>query len=400
MSDENLILRVASRGDGVTADGRYVTGAAPGDRIAEDGGLIHGDRHQEPPCQHSPLCGGCQLQHLDEEALSDFVRERAVQALATQGVEAAEIMPTYLSTAKSRRRAALRAMWVGKEFHLGFSTQKSHRIIDLQQCEVMTPELFSLLSPLRDFLRNHTAKRDSLQIKMAMAEQGIDLLIENWVAEGLELHEALTKFASDNGLARLSIDEGYGPTPFWEPEPVTVKLGNISVTYPPFGFIQAAADAEAALISAVQSIVGEAAQVADLFSGLGTFSFCFKLDQKVYAAEADRQAVQALQAAANTSDHQVFSEHRDLFRRPLTSQQLHKFGAVILDPPRAGAKEQSAQLAQSDAQKIAYVSCNPNSFARDAKTLVAGGYRLNRLWTMGQFRWSTHIEMVGEFLKE
>ena len=397
--NDNVIVRVAARGDGVTEDGRYIAHAAPGDELREDGGLTHGPRHQEPACKHFPLCGGCQLQHLDEAALEDFVRDRVVHALSTHGVEAAEVMPVHLSPPKSRRRVALRAAWTGKEFHFGFSTEKSHRIIDLQQCEVMTPELFSLAGNLRIFLKEHMQKYCHVQIKMAMTGQGIDLLIENWVAEGLELHEAISEFAGQNGVARLSLDEGYGPTPFWEPEPVTVPLGDVSVAYPPFAFLQATMDGEEKLVEAVKAITSEAKNVADLFCGLGTFALSMADEQKTYAAEADQQAILALKTAANMTGRALFTEHRDLFRRPLTAEELNKFGAVILDPPRAGAKDQIEQLAASSVPRIAYVSCNPNSFARDAKTLEAGGYKLQRLWPVGQFRWATHVEMVGEFLK-
>jgi len=399
MNEDNEIIRVAARGDGVTADGRYVALAAPGDRIAPDGGLEHGPRHQEPPCQHFPLCGGCQLQHLDEDALGDFVTGRAVHALASQKIEAAKVMPVHLSPAHSRRRVALRAGWTGKHFNLGFSTEKSHRLIDLAQCDVMAPPLFALTVPLREFLKKHLSRRDQIQIKMALIDQGVDLLIENWVAEGLELHEALTKFATEHNLARLSIDEGFGPTPFFEPEPVTATLGGIPVAYPPHAFMQATADGEAALVSAVSDILGDTGKVADLFSGLGTFALAVVAERKVYAAEASRDIIAALKTAANGAGRQLFTEHRDLFRRPLTAAELNKFGAIILDPPRAGAKEQITQIAASDVPKVASVSCNPNSFARDAKILSAGGYRLNRLWSVGQFRWATHIEMVGEFLK-
>lgn len=400
MTDDNLIIRVAARGDGVTADGRYVKHAAPGDRIAGDGGLEHGPRHQTPPCQHFPLCGGCQLQHLDEEALADFVQGRALHALASQQIEPVQPMPVHLSPPNSRRRAALRAGWTGKHFQIGFSTEKSHRVIDLQQCEIMAPKLFGLIEPLRAFLKQHVARRESLQVKMALVDQGVDMLFENWVAEGLPLHEALTAFSSEHGLARLCIDEGYGPTPFWEPEPVTVALGGVPVAYPPFAFLQATCDGENALLEAVKAIVGDSGEIADLFAGLGTFALALAKDSKVYAAEAERDAIEALKTAANSHGRPVVTEHRDLYRRPVSTAEADRFDCIILDPPRAGAKDQILQLAASSVPRIAYVSCNPNSFARDAKILCGGGYRLERLWCIGQFRWATHIEMVGEFLKD
>lgn len=139
--------------------------------------------------------------------------------------------------------------------------------------------------------------------------------------------------------------------------------------------------------------------VADLFAGLGTFALSLDGSRKIYAAEADLEPITGLKQAAAHAQRQIFTEHRDLFRRPLSAEELNKFDAVILDPPRAGAKEQSAHLAVSNVGKIAYVSCNPASFARDARRLVDGGYELLRIWPVGQFRWSSHVEMVGEFAR-
>lgn len=399
MSKPDEILRVAARGDGVTADGRFVAYAAPGDMLDPAGGLIHGQHHVVPVCRHFPLCGGCQLQHIDDESLAKFIEDRVAHALSTQLVTPLEIMPAHLSPPGSRRRVAVRSAWAGKQFQLGFSTEKSHRIIDLQQCDVMAPELFALIEPLRNFLNPLIERRRDVQIKLATVDQGVDVLIENWIARNLSDHEALSEFAQTHKLARLSLDEGYGPVSFWEPEPVTVTLGGVNVAYPPYGFLQATTDGEAALVGAVQKIIGSAKTVADLFAGLGTFALSVAQGRKVYAAEADREPISALKAASSRAGLAIFAEHRDLFRRPLTAAELNKFEAVIIDPPRAGAKDQVAQLAESHVANIAYVSCNPASFARDAKALVAGGYRLTRIWPIGQFRWSTHIELVGHFTR-
>jgi 23S rRNA (uracil1939-C5)-methyltransferase len=399
MTVSNEVIRVAARGDGVTADGRYVAHAAPGDLLDPLGGLIHGPHHATPPCRHFPLCGGCQLQHLDEDSLRTFIAGRVTHALATQQVDIGEVMPVHLSPPTSRRRVAVRSAWAGKQLHLGFSTEKSHRIIDLQQCDVMAPQLFALLNPLRALIAPRLNRARQVQIKLAVVDQGVDVLIENWIANDLDTHEALSEFAKTYHLARLSLDEGYGPVPFWEPEPVTISLGGVAVAYPPYGFLQATCDGEAALIAAVHEITSGKSLIADLFAGLGTFALSFGTGVKVYAGEADREAITGLKAAAGRAGRSIFAEHRDLFRRPLSAGELNKFQAVILDPPRAGAKEQVAQLAASDVGDVAYVSCNPASFARDAKTLVAAGYRLQRIWPIGQFRWSTHIELVGQFTR-
>jgi 23S rRNA (uracil1939-C5)-methyltransferase len=309
-------------------------------------------------------------------------------------------MPVHLSPPRTRRRIAVRSAWAGKQFQLGFSIEKSHRIIDLRQCDVMVPELFALLEPLRRLLGPRVNRTRQMQVKLALVDQGADVLIENWIADDLDTHEALSAFSREHGLARLSLDEGYGPVPFWEPEPVTISLGHVPVPYPPYGFLQATRDGEAALVSAVRTILGNRALVADLFAGLGTFALSLDPSTKIYAAEADREPIVALKAAAGRAGRQIFTEHRDLFRSPLQAQELNRFQAVILDPPRAGAKEQVAALAASAVPDIAYVSCNPASFARDAKMLADGGYRLIRVWPVGQFRWSTHIELVGHFSRQ
>ena len=272
MSITEEIIRVAARGDGVTANGRYVAHAAPGDIVDPAGGLIHGPHHATPPCQHFPLCGGCQLQHLDEDSLRLFVAERVTHALATQQVDIGEVMPVHLSPPATRRRIAVRSAWAGKQFQLGFSTEKSHRILDLRQCDVVAPELFALLKPLRSLLEPRLNRARQVQIKLAMVDQGVDVLIENWIANDLDTHETLSEFAKTYGLARLSLDEGYGPVPFYEPEPVTVTLGGVAVGYQPYGFLQATLDGEAALVQAVNDIIGEDSLVADLFAGSGTFA--------------------------------------------------------------------------------------------------------------------------------
>lgn len=397
MTETNEIIRVAARGDGVTADGRYVAHAAPGDSLDPSGGLVHGPRHATPPCQHFPLCGGCQLQHLDEDSLRTFIADRVTHALATQQVETGEIRPVHISPPAARRRIAVRSAWAGKQFQLGFSTEKSHRIIDLRQCDVMAPELFALLAPLRELLEPRLNRARQVQIKLALVDQGVDVLIENWIANDLDTHEALSEFSKTHALARLSLDEGYGPVPFWEPEPVTVTLGGVAVAYPPYAFLQATRDGEAALVDAIKEIVADKLFIADLFAGLGTFALSLDNSKKIYAGEADREAILGLKAAAGRESPQIFAEHRDLYRRPLSAEELNKFQVVILDPPRAGAKEQVVNLAASTVPDIAYVSCNPASFARDAKTLVTGGYSLRRIWPVGQFRWSTHIELVAHF---
>jgi 23S rRNA (uracil1939-C5)-methyltransferase len=393
-----LIVRVAARGDGVTADGRHVALAAPGDELREDGSVLRGPDHVDPPCTHFPECGGCQLQHLSDMALARFVSDRVAGALAGQGIEASKIADPHVSPPASRRRASLKALRSGKQIVIGFASAGSHRIIDMRMCALLHPALFALVAPLRRLLGIPGMMSKGATIVMTLADQGVDLGLEEVRAEGLAAAEALTDFARAQGLARLSLSEAEGERmTVWEPEPVTVSFAGHPVRLPPGGFLQATMDGEAVLLDEVRRAVGDAATVADLFAGLGTFALSLAGDRRIYAAEAARDAVLALKGAGDRLPGRVFVEHRDLFRRPLVPAELNRFGAVVLDPPRAGAREQVAQIAASNVPALAYVSCNPSSFARDAATLIGGGYRLERVKPVGQFRWSTHVELVGTF---
>ncbi len=393
----DLIIKLAARGDGVTASGRYASGAAPGDILEDDGRITPGPRHIAPVCRHVPECGGCQLQHVDDAARTEFVADRILSALAAQGLTNIMLRPAHMSPPESRRRVSMRAERRGKQILLGFSAAKTNRIVDLAQCPVMHPVLAALVRPLRALLAQLIPDRRGATIRMTLADQGVDLLIAGVEAEGLAAADALTQFAHIHKLARLSIDEGFGAAARWEPDPVTITLGGIAVPLPEGAFLQATADGEAVLVAAVHETVGEARKTADLFAGLGTFAL--SLPGHVTAAEGARDAILALQMAANRAGRHVQAEHRDLFRRPLSVAELNQFEAVVLDPPRAGAKEQIEMLAQSAVPKIAYVSCNPSTFARDAAQLVAGGYRLDWVQPVGQFRWSTHVELAAAFTK-
>ncbi|HEX8571908.1 MAG TPA: class I SAM-dependent RNA methyltransferase [Allosphingosinicella sp.] len=385
------IVRLAARGDGVGESGRFYKLAAPGDGVGSDGEILPGPHRRVPPCRHFPECGGCQLQHVDDEAYAVFLRDRIASALAAQGVAAPEILPALISPPNSRRRAALRA---GRGGTLGFNAEASHRVVDMHECHILRPELFALVAPLRGLLRRLDPAATA-GVRLTLADQGVDLLLEKVEAEGLAAAEALGDFARDHRLARLALDDGYGAQTRWEPEPVTVTLGGVPVPLPHGGFLQATAEGEAALVEAVRRSVGEARIVADLFAGLGTFALA--LEGRILAVEGARDAALALKAAAGRAQRPVFVDHRDLYRRPLDPAELGRFEAVILDPPRAGAGEQSQALARSAMPRIAYVSCNPSTFARDAATLVAGGYRCQWIQPVGQFRWSTHVELVGAF---
>lgn len=403
VSEMEEIVRLAAKGDGVTASGRHVAGSAPGDRVAADGTILPGPHRVAPPCRHFGRCGNCQLQQCDEAALTDFVRDRVLNAALGQGLEPRLVAPTHLSPPRTRRRARLKAVNGGGRPLVGFSEAGSHKVVDLAECHVLAPPLFALLAPLRALLKPRR-DRYAIGIELALVDQGVDCAFTGLAPEGLEQTEALLDFGRGQRLARLMLDQGYGPEAFWQPEPVTVTLdggaaGKVPVEYPPGAFLQATADGQAALAQAARDWLGACPRVADLFAGLGTFAFALSDRARVTAIEAARDAALACRVAAGRAGRPVEAVHRDLFRSPLRLDELAAFDGVLLDPPRAGAREQVAQLAQSGVPRIVYVSCNPASWARDAAVLVAGGYRLEEVRPVGQFRWSTHVELASLFVR-
>jgi 23S rRNA (uracil1939-C5)-methyltransferase len=383
------VVRIAARGDGVTASGRHAAFAVPGDILRDDGTIESGPHHQQPPCRHFPECGGCQLQHADDAVYAGYLVSRIESALAQHGL-VTRVSDPHLSPPNSRRRATLRALKAGQSAVVGFNAEKSHRIVDMRECHILRPELFALVAPLRALLAELLQPRRTAEMRLTLLDQGADVLLKGVSADDLAAIEQLTGFAAGHGLARLSIDQGLGSETIYEPGPATITLSGVPVAFPAGAFMQATEDGEAALVEGVREAVGDARRTADLFAGLGTFAIAVGAG---YAAEASRDTAAALKQATPS----IAVDHRDLYRRPLDVSELQRFDAVILDPPRAGAAEQVAQLAASAAVRIAYVSCNPGTFARDAKTLVNGGYKLEWVKPVGQFRWSTHVELAACF---
>ena len=386
------IVRIAARGDGVTASGRHVPFAVPGDVILDDGTIEPGPGHRQPPCRHYPECGGCQLQHLTDAAFADYCRSRIEGALARHGLET-DIRAALLSPPNSRRRASLRALRTGGRVILGFNAAGSNRIVDMRENHILRTELLDLLDPLRRLLGLLLEPRRTGEVQLTLADQGVDVALKGIEPEGLQAIEALNAFCADNEVARLGIDDGLGLETRFEPEPVTVTLSGRPVPFPPGTFLQATSEGEKALVNSVREAVVGAKRPLDLFAGLGTFALA--LEGRVAAAEASRESVLALKRAAPEIDVQ----HRDLYRRPFDSAELASHDSVVLDPPRAGAEQQVRALATSSVPRIAYVSCNPATFARDARLLADGGYRLEWAQPVGQFLWSTHVELAAAFVR-
>ena len=395
------IVRLAARGDGVTADGRFVPATVPGDRVCFDPFTVApGPDHATAPCRHFPDCGGCQLQHVGDAAYERWVADRIIAALAAARVPVGSIEPVALSPPHSRRRASLRAVRRGAKLTLGFNADASHRIVDLIECHVLAPRLFALVAPLRTLLA--AALHDGLGagVTLTDSDTGVDVLLANVAARSLGEIERLNDFAALHDIARLSVEGPQGVETVVEARAPTLRFGGVPVILPPAPFLQATREGEAALVAAVLAATARTGTIADLFSGLGTFALPLAATgAQVLAVDGAKAATDALTAAVRASGSRILVDHRDLFRRPLTVSELARFDAVVFDPPRAGAIAQVAELAASKVATIVGVSCNPNTFARDAARLVDGGYRLDRLWPVAQFRWSTHVELVARFCR-
>jgi 23S rRNA (uracil1939-C5)-methyltransferase len=398
VTESETILRIAAKGDGITASGRHAARAAPGDVLHPDESLSPGPHRAVPPCRHFGTCGGCQLQHVDEETLTEFVYDRVANAAEGQGLVAEIISAPVMSPPYTRRRASLKAVNGGGRALMGFNEAGSHRLVDLKECHVLHPALFAAAEHFKRYF-SKMKRKFAIGIELSLTDQGVDCRLSGFAPEGLAQTEDLLDLCRNAGLARLSLDHGYGPEGFWEPEPVTVTFAGVPVSFPPGAFMQATAEGEAALVGAAMEWLAGCGPVADLFAGLGTFALPLAKEHRVIAAEGDRAALLALKSAAGRAKLPLEAQHRDLFRNPLRPEELNLLGGVVLDPPRAGARSQIEQLAVSNVKRIVYISCNPSSWSRDGAMLTAAGYKLAELRPVGQFRWSTHVELASLFVK-
>jgi 23S rRNA (uracil1939-C5)-methyltransferase len=396
VNDLRPIVRLAARGDGISDDGRFVPLAAVGDTVdfsQDPPRILPGPHHVRPPCAHYPACGGCQMQHMDDAAYADFVVDRLGRVVALPD----DVRGVALSPPRSRRRASLKALKRGGKLQLGFHSEGTHALVDIADCPVLHPQLMALLGPLRVLLKARLKDGQGAGIALTLSDDGVDVLLANVSAEGLAAIEALTDFAAAHDLARLSVEGPGGIDTLVERRTPTLVMGGVAVPLPVAPFLQATREGEAALVAAVLAAVGDARHVADLFCGLGTFALPLAQRASVLAVDAAGPAVMALAVAARRAGRRVEVQHRDLFRRPLAGKELAGLQAVVFDPPRAGAEAQAKALAASDVPLIVAVSCNPNTFGRDAKILMEAGYRLTTLWPVAQFRWSAHVELVARF---
>ena len=322
-------------------------------------------------------------------------KRAAVQnALMKAGVNA-EVLAPIIVPPHSRRRAVFKIKSLPEGLHIGFHAARSHTVIDMHQCEVLTAGLFALVGQLRQKLEPLFGVGEMADLHVTQTDTGFDCAFRWRSSLTPALTAALSTSLSGLGIARLTM----GRETVFETAVPQITLGGVTVALPSNPFLQSTAEGEAALQERVLKIVGKAKAVADLFSGVGTFAFPLARTAKVHAVEQDDIALAALDAATRGARgiKPVTTEKRDLFKLPLTPLELAPYDAVVLDPPRAGAEAQVRALAKSKVPLIAYVSCDATTFARDAAILAAGGYRPGPVTPIDQFLWSSHIELVGSF---
>lgn len=395
------IKRLGHLGDGIADGPIYVPGALPGEVVS---GTLDGEQLRDPkidtpsenrvkpPCPHAKSCGGCQLQHASDAFVANWKRDVVRQALAAQGI-AVGLADPITSPPKSRRRATFSVRRTKKGALAGFHMKASDTIIAVPNCQLVHPDLAAALPMVEALGVLGASRKGELSVLVTRTETGLDVSVIGGKEMDVELHQALSDLAREYDLARIAWD---GEIALQRRNPV-LRLGPADLTPPPGAFLQATQEGEAALIDAVKQALTGAKRVADLFAGCGTFALPLAQDAMVHAVEGDRDMINALDHAWRNADglKRITHEVRDLFRDPLQPEELTKCDGVVIDPPRAGAASQVAELAQSKIPRIAHVSCNPATFARDTATLIRAGYDLEWVRVVDQFRWSTHVELVA-----
>ena len=406
--NEVVVERLGAQGEGVaTIRGRnvFIPQTVPGDkiRIAYGGNhgrvlerLADGPDRVAPPCPHFGACGGCALQHLSMEAYRRFKEETLCTTLAQQGFADPPLAPAVFIPEHTRRRATFAFRRQEEGVALGFYGARSRRVLDLAECRLLRPELESALPPLRRWLAALPAGSEG-RLHLTLTDSGLDADLSLGAPLDSHAQAGLAAEAAPLNFARLTLD---GAALLLQRVP-RLKLGDIAITPPPGAFLQPSREGESQLQAWVGEGVGKAKRVGDLFSGLGTFALPLARQAQIHAVDSDENLLESLKAGARAASglKPVTVEARDLLRNPLPLPSLSKFDAIVIDPPRAGARAQIQLLAKSTVPRIVAVSCNPASFARDARLLVDGGYRLDWIRPLDQFLWSAHLELVALFTR-
>jgi len=404
-----LIDSIGAKGDGVASGPVYAPLTLPGERIRAE---RQGDRAEveailaaspdrvTPPCPHFGDCGGCSLQHWASAPYLAWKADQVRQALGRERIET-EILPTFASPAHARRRLALHARAVGKGVALGFKARRSWRLVEIGVCPIAHPALvaaFPALAALAKPFLEHPKSAPTLHVTRTETGLDVDVTGIERRSGGLSADARVqaAERAAAGDFARVTLA---GEIVYQARAPM-VRLGPAIVALPPGGFLQAVPEAEAAMAAFAVEAIDGANRVADLFCGVGTFSFRLAQVASITAADVSAASIKALIAASGAPGlKSITAEARDLARRPMLAAEMKRMDAVLFDPPRAGAPEQAREIAASKAPIAIGVSCDPATFARDARILVDGGFRLARVLPVDQFLWSPHVELVGVFVR-
>lgn len=417
MADRPVALHIealGAGGDGIaTLHGRpvYIPLTLPGEAIRADvdgerGRLLDvlspSDRRVEPDCVHFGACGGCAVQHLEASAYRTWKRDLVVTALARRGIDADVVGDLIPAQPENRRRAVFEVRRTRDDVVAGFHERRSHRIVAVPHCRVLRQRVLAGVEALSDALAGIMLPGDHAIVAINDTETGLDVLVAGRPALDLHGREELATLASASPITRLTWSVNGAAETVFEVQRPEVRFGTARVCPPPGAFLQATADGEAALVEAVRAFAGPDGPILDLFAGCGTFTFPLAEGATVHAVDSEAPAIAALEKAAREAgiwSQRVTAAVRDLGRRPLGPRELDGHAAVVFDPPRAGARAQAELLAGSAVKRVVAVSCNPATFARDARILLDGGYRLEAVRPVDQFLWSPHVELVACFVR-
>lgn len=404
MNTRFTIARLGSQGDGIAAveggevfipftlPGETVTAARQKDRATLMSVLEASPLRVDPECRHFTECGGCALQHYEADAYRHWKRDKVVHALKGKGI-ACEVEALVPCALYSRRRVVFSARRTEAGMLLGFVRALSSEIIPIEECPISLPPVIAALDRLRALAGLVCATPKAFHMTVTATASGLDIAVQDAGKLGEGQRRIASNFVLAEGFARLTVDGEI----IIEPKKPVVQFGPVAVAVPPGAFLQATEAAEQAMADLVGQHLSRAKKVADLFSGCGSFALRLAARSEVHAVESDAPALAALDRASRFASglKRVTSERRDLFRRPLTFKELNAFDGLIFDPPRAGAEDQSKQIARSDVPFVAAVSCNPVTLARDLRILLDGGYALKSVTPIDQFLWSSHVEAVA-----
>jgi 23S rRNA (uracil1939-C5)-methyltransferase len=412
MVERLVINRLGSRGDGVAdtdAGTIYVPYALPGEAAEVEPWPGHADRRHlikldvasteriTPICPHFGVCGGCALQHLATARYRDWKRALVVAALQRAGIEV-PVDDLIDAHGEGRRRAVFHARRSARDvLEVGFAALRAHHVVAIDRCPILAPPLAGAIETGWDIAEVLASTRKPLDIQVTATDVGLDVDVRGSGPLTAPKTMALARVADRRNLARLT---RHGEI-VAQRTPPTLTIGPAQVLLPAGAFLQATSTGEAILARVVTTYCGRAATVADLFCGVGPFALRLAARAKVTAVDNDEDAIAALRraAAATPGLKPVAIQLRDLFRRPLARTELKQFDAVVFDPPRQGAEAQARELAGCNVPTVVAVSCNPTTFARDARILVDGGYRLIQVAPVDQFLFSAHVELVAHFKK-